>query len=237
MSLSLYLRKPENLVSRERLIFHRLAFDLKLESAKVGHSLNISTPEVDRDGYDLVIWANGESTHVQCKSYFRTPSASWNIHKTIICPSATYFPRIQHNGIAYPHFGYNGSLIVTEITIDDDEQIRLQYHYTDLLIIWMFAKNLIRKKRLSPTSAENFLSQLLNDESRISIPNQLTIKPKSVAHLLALMGLESTVSHVAKSNLRNLMINSNGYPISSTQFDLTTQTDINWLRGCTENVQ
>ena len=54
-TLRTFLNDPRNTASRERMFFNRLYFDLKLAAAARGYPLSIFEPEVDREGYDVVI--------------------------------------------------------------------------------------------------------------------------------------------------------------------------------------
>jgi hypothetical protein len=55
MELSEYFKDSANLVTRERIYFHKIAFDLELAAARKGYHLQLFEPEVDRDGFDIVL--------------------------------------------------------------------------------------------------------------------------------------------------------------------------------------
>lgn len=67
----------ENSSYRERLLEHLLISELlKLSWLREDYSLEISKPEVDRTGYDLIAEANGYIRHIQLKATFVGSSTS-----------------------------------------------------------------------------------------------------------------------------------------------------------------
>lgn len=55
MTLKAFLSEPINSVTRERIFFNRLYYDLKLAAARRGYALTVFEPEVDRESYDIVL--------------------------------------------------------------------------------------------------------------------------------------------------------------------------------------
>lgn len=53
--LAQYLREAANSVGREKTFNYRLYFDLKLAAALGNYHLQVFQPDVDKDGYDLVL--------------------------------------------------------------------------------------------------------------------------------------------------------------------------------------
>ena len=53
--LKQFLNAPINSKTRERIFFNRLYFDIKLAAARRGYSLTVFEPEVDREGFDVVL--------------------------------------------------------------------------------------------------------------------------------------------------------------------------------------
>ena len=70
---------------REKLIEHLLVGELLKQSwAKGDCSIEISRPEVDRAGYDLIAECNGHIRHIQFKGAFRgSMAASQNVQLTL----------------------------------------------------------------------------------------------------------------------------------------------------------
>ena len=55
MELSEYFNDSANLVTRERICFHKVAFDLELAAARKRYHLQLFEPEVDRDAFDMLL--------------------------------------------------------------------------------------------------------------------------------------------------------------------------------------
>ncbi|MBD9481839.1 hypothetical protein IB229_02570 [Pseudomonas sp. PDM14] len=70
---------------REKLVEHLLIGELLKHSWKTkDFSLEISKPEVDRSGYDLIAEANGYIRHIQLKaSFVGSSTAQQNIHVSL----------------------------------------------------------------------------------------------------------------------------------------------------------
>lgn len=75
----------ENSSYRERLLEHLLISELlKLSWFREDYSLEISKPEVDQAGYDLIAEANGYIRHIQLKTTFIGSSTSrQKVHITL----------------------------------------------------------------------------------------------------------------------------------------------------------
>jgi len=208
MHLKTYMSKPDNLVAREQLLFHRLMFDLKLEAAKVGHSLLAATPEVDRDGYDVALWLNNETTVIQCKAFAGRAPSRWRIHKKLISPSPWEQLEILHRGRPYTHCGFGGGVVAIAVQASEAD-IEIGYYFANLITIWAMSEGIVTKKKDVRKTAEAFLDELLTDEPLIEIPRSLLISSRTNGHLMALMGLEATVPHLFNTDLRRLLVDSN----------------------------
>lgn len=70
-------KHSEHSTFREKLIEHLLIGELLKRSWQTGDcSIEISKPEVDRAGYDLIAECNGQIRHIQLKTSFRGSSTS-----------------------------------------------------------------------------------------------------------------------------------------------------------------
>jgi len=73
------MKKEQHYLSssfREKIIEHLFVGELLKISWQEGHSLEISRPEVDNHGYDLIIESNGILRHVQLKTSYSGAKAS-----------------------------------------------------------------------------------------------------------------------------------------------------------------
>lgn len=231
MSLSEYMVNPDNFVAREHMLHHRLMFDLKLEAAKVGHNLLASTPEVDRDGYDVALWIDTDSVFLQCKAFTRDGQSSWRIHKKVICPRPEDISKILHRGFLYTHHGFGGGVLVISSQVREGS-LDITYMYADLITIWAMSQNLVRKNRSVVGAASRLLNGLMKNDTTIYIPRSLLITPRTNAHLLALMGLESSIPHFHRSNIYNMLVDSSGCAININNIH---QQAVDWLRSCSDD--
>lgn len=72
MTIAEFCRTPSNSVTRERIFFHKLYFDLKLATARCGYALTLFEPEVDRDSYDVMLDDGDTQRRVQLKTVLKT---------------------------------------------------------------------------------------------------------------------------------------------------------------------
>lgn len=54
-NLRSFFAAPDNSVTRERIFFSRLSFDLKIAAARADYHLHLYEPDVDRDGFDIIV--------------------------------------------------------------------------------------------------------------------------------------------------------------------------------------
>lgn len=204
--LTEFLNAPENSVTRERLFFHRLCFDMYTAAAKRGYPLVVFSPEVDREGYDLVVDDGDNECRIQLKSRLvSSQTRIWKTWKRFLRPSLRDsgwfgFER-SPEGV-----GLGGGVVIIEgNTRGDDFQIT--YHFTDLLILaalecgWIPGKAPARSqpRRRAPHNpgeqATDIIRQLrfgLGHE-RLHLPIGVFVKAKGIDELLALIGLHSSI--------------------------------------------
>ncbi len=53
--------------TRERIFFNRLSFDLMIAAARVGYHLHIYEPNVDRDGFDIIVEDEDSTRQLQTR--------------------------------------------------------------------------------------------------------------------------------------------------------------------------
>lgn len=192
MPLADFLGDPVNSTSRERLLAHRLIYELKLASARAGVDLRVYEPDVDRDGFDLVLESEDALRKVQTKVVQRDATTnSWCIHKGFLRPDPWFS---EHHGLqpTIEGAGMNGAILVMDLAYPDDE-LQVTYRYFDMLILTA------RELGLTPTGAANekkilpFLGELSADplRGRISVPSWMFVSVKDTDSLLGLLGMYS----------------------------------------------
>lgn len=192
-----FLNQPHNSVTRERIFFNRLCFDLKIAAARRGYPLTLFEPEVDRDGFDLIIDDADNNRHFQLKTVLKTSKTpSWNINKRILRPNILMGNKCN---LAPEDCGVGGGVILISIDVSQNEPL-IQYYYTDYLIIMSFHMRMFlerSRKKAQKTRyqrAELFLSEIHNGshKDKIEINKKLFLKTQSADCLLAIAGFHST---------------------------------------------
>jgi len=213
MGLSEWYRRGENSVTRERIFFHKLYFDLKLAGARRGYALTLFEPEVDRDAYDIVLDDGDGQRRVQLKSVVSTGKTNhWGSTKRFMRLEAAYGDQI---GMAPADCGIGGAFVV--IVIDDtDDEGKVQYLYTDYYLIEALGFRLVREKKPRKglksfgrdaldrvDFATRFLKAVHQGSSRdkIDLDRKLFLRAANADALLALLGLHSTANAAPISDL------------------------------------
>ena len=191
--LETYLFAPENSHSKESLINNRLFFDLKLAAAERGYFLNLYLPEVDKDGFDIILDDQDSLTKLQIKTVMKkAPTTSWKVHKALLRPSLLCCEQLGFES-SPTGTGYQGGVILIEI--DTGNGFVVNYYYTDIIVLLGIREKIIKLK--SPPkqkTIDNLFSNLGEGVSheKIAVNKSMFIKAKNPAGLLALMGLHNT---------------------------------------------
>lgn len=213
MSLATWFRAPENSVTRERIFFHKLYFDLKLAAARRGYALTVFEPEVDRDAYDIVLDDGDLQRRVQLKSVLKTGKATtWGSTKRFMRPEPAFGDQL---GLAGMDCGIGGGFVV--IVIDDtDDEGKTHYLYTDYYLIEALRLRIVREKtsRRGRMAFGNPAMDRVDFADRfwttvhqgygpdpVELVKKLFVRAKSADALLGLLGLHTTATTAALSHL------------------------------------
>lgn len=192
-----YFADAHNTVTRERIFFKRLSFDLTIAAARAGYHLHLYEPDVDRDGFDIVA-EDGETVGwYQTKAALSGAGTSeWKIANGFLRPS---LDAGDAYGFDPPDVGRGGGVILIEI----DEQSELgnvTYRYTDFDVLVAIAEGyLVEQKyggRGRPANAARSEAKTLIETLRTEprggdaiLTKKLFITVERPDDLLALMGL------------------------------------------------
>ena len=191
MPIMQFLKNPANSVSREKMFFNKLYFDLKLAAAQTGVPLQIFTPEVDRDGFDVVIDDADLERRFQLKSFIKLASTkSWDIHKRLLRPIHEY-AQVLGFEFSPEGVGLGGGVILIEIDGSDDA-CPVSYYYTDIFVLLAFFDGLIGTAQ-TRDKAKMVIQHLRRNAGRMKAPLPLGVfvKMKSPSCLLAIAGFHS----------------------------------------------
>lgn len=203
MTIAQFCRDPRNSVSRERIFFHKLYFDLKLAAARSGYPLTLFEPEVDRDAYDVVLDDGDAQRRVQLKTVLKSATtAKWNSTNRFLLLEETYGDDL---GLSPGDCGVGGAFILIEIDDSDDEG-RVRYLYTDYYVLQALASQMVKeaKSRRAYKSfgkpamdRTQFATQVLQamhlggPRDIVTLRPKHFLRPRGPAELLTLLGLHS----------------------------------------------
>lgn len=197
-NLRVFLNASENSVTRERLFFNRFYYDLKLAAAHRGIALTVYEPEVDRDGFDVVIDDGDVTRFVQLKTVLKTsPTSLWRTRKRFLRPDRTL---AEPQGIGGADSGKGGAVVLIEI---DASQYNppVTYHVTDYSVLRILSSVLGRGTKHGPdrllgarrTLAFRTWMELHrgSPDDKITLTKQQFLKARDAAGVLALLDLHS----------------------------------------------
>jgi len=192
-----YLYEPKNSHAKESLINNRLFYDLKLAAARRGYFLNIYRPEIDHEGFDIILDDGDSLLKIQLKTKMKNASPNdLKIHKTLLRPNMD-----THEDLGFEASptgtGYQGGIILIEV--EDANELKVDYYYTDIILISGIEFEIVnivnppKKKKLM-----RFFKDLMTGMSheKIKVPLKMLFKARSVDGLLALMGLHNNANTI-----------------------------------------
>jgi hypothetical protein len=190
--LEKYLMDSDNSHAKESLLNNKILFDLKLAAAERGYFLNFYTPEVDKDGFDIILDDQDSLTKIQLKTVMKNAgTTSWDIHKSLLRPEFSCCEQIGFEA-SPTGSGYQGGIVLLEIKLGDGFEV--DYFYTDTIILLGIKHKIINLAKPPTEAAINKLfSGLIKGPSheKIAVNKNMFIKAKNPACLLALIGLHN----------------------------------------------
>lgn len=226
MTLKKFLNAPVNSVTRERMFFNKLYFDLKLAAARHDYHLNIFEPEVDRDKFDVLLDDGDNERRIQLKTFTKSsPTTQWSSNKRFMRPDIITGDKL---GIAPADCGIGGGFFLIEID-DSGHDAPVSYYYTDRSIIHALSVRLLwepvkppkRKGRPTPERddlAKKFLETLPAGDptASIALHKRLFLRVKSSDALLAIAGFHSNetcylpMNHLLEAELNGVTVEADG---------------------------
>lgn len=197
----------KNSTVREAILKHRLIYDLKIAAALREYDLRVFEPDIDRDGYDLILDDGDDIRKLQVKSVFESETKKWAIRKRLLClprhliEKFSFFPSPETEG-------YGGGFILIDAKSHNND-ISVDYWYTDFYMIFAMRQGLVKKSSDGPSNKQidNFVNELFsNTETRntkIDIGKSFLVKLKGKEELLALLGMHSR--YYGKGWINNLI--------------------------------
>jgi len=196
--LEKFLSDAKNSRTKESLVNFRLFYDLKLAAALRGYDLSLYTPDVDRDGFDIIVDDHDSMRKIQLKTVLKSAKTSrWDIHNDILRPTHYFCEQLGFEPTV-SGTGSQGGIILMELDPQIDS-MSIGYYYTDIFVITALNLRLVKRKPQIPSKVfQSFYANIKDGmaHSKIPVPKSFFVKAKSPEHLLGLMGLHNRVNHV-----------------------------------------
>lgn len=193
MSLLTFLQNPRNSQVRESIINNYFYYNVKLAGAKGEVDLQLFRPEVDKEGYDLIINDGDKISMLQLKTKCELSATDdWDIQKQLLRPSM-YNAHIMGFEESPEGVGFEGSFILIVFNIQDSNLI-FEYYYTDIFILKAIEEKLIKLENdRKYESVLNTIKELTrgNRYDKVNIKLNSLIKISDVSSLLALSDIHS----------------------------------------------
>jgi len=193
--LEQYLEKHTH--TRESIINNKILFDLKLASARAEYFINVYTPEVDQDGFDMIFDDHDKLAKIQLKTVTsKAKTNAWDIHKGLLRPEP-YLAQELGFEFSPEGTGYQGGIVLIEIEDFEDNGFEVKYYYTDILIICAMRDHILKlSKKPKKTTLKTFFKDIGEGASheKIKIYKNMFLEAKNPDALLALMGMHNQYS-------------------------------------------
>lgn len=191
--LASFLTAPENTHSREVLLRHLLVYDLRRAAACAGYDLHVFVPEVDHEGFDLVLNDGDTTARVQLKSTVDAPTTRyWKVQKghfrssPELCERLGFVPDLAG-------LGQGGGVIILDARTKDTA-LDVHYRYTDVWVLSAMYHQVIAADDQPKQPVLQKLWRELGDGRRrdtVNLPRSLFLRARDAETLLALIGLHS----------------------------------------------
>lgn len=216
-NLKKFFQAPINTTTRERIFFSRLSFDIKIAAARAGYHLHLYEPDVDRDGFDIVIEDEDSTRQVQTKAVLSgVPTNSWQITAGLLRASASDQDVYE---ISPVDGGRAGGVVLIEID-GKTEDGKVVYSYTDYEILTAIAEGYLleeppfSKKRgrvamPARLEAAEVLKKVwtVDRGDKVTLSRRLFVRLNSTDQLLAMIGMRSNWIGFARFSVKQAVAN------------------------------
>lgn len=209
-----FLRESSNSVSREVLFTHRVSYELKLGSALSGWDLRVYRPDVDRDGFDLLVEQMSIARILQLKTVQQqSATRRWKVRTRLLHPSRLRSGRL---GFGLPALGLGDGLDGGVVLVDFalvDESVSVNFRFFDLAVAAAHACGLTGCSDAGVQRARALLMALrkAGGVGSVVLTSSMFIRVPTAEGLLSLLGMRTRYSgDWAYNTLRAYAIQSGG---------------------------
>lgn len=212
INLDDYLKLSKNSVFKEKLVNYKFFFEVKLASARQQNDIRIYVPEIDKDGYDVVLDDGDNIKPFQLKATNNSSKTSkWEVQKNLLRPNPLNCELLGYEQSPEGE-GTEGGFILVSIVVTADDIERFDYYYTDAYIIKAFELGLLRyNNKTYEEKIKQLIAQLHSGSRRekVILNKSKLVKVKSVDNLLALSNVPSITHNQWQLSFRNFIKNKN----------------------------
>jgi len=191
MSLYDFVKADKHHVARERLLYMRAAYEMKLHGARCGEQVQMTEPEIDNRGYDFTVLVGYEPLHLQNKATVSDAKVGrWEIHASLIHPR--WHDRDVapfHKGLPIGDYdGASGGVLLHEICAEAAKagELLIRYYYFDHYYAAGVAAGAVEAPGFPMQEAVEMLDLLQNATGRFWLPKRAFLPISSPAAILAL---------------------------------------------------
>lgn len=211
LGLDQYLKLDKNSVFKEKLVNYRFFYEVKLASARIQNDIHIYIPEIDKDGYDVVLDDGDNIMPFQLKvTNDSSKTSKWEVQKNLLRPNPLNCALLGYEQSPEGD-GTEGGFILISISVNTDTIQSFDYYYTDAYILKAFELGILRYNRNSyKKKTELLIGQLQRGDRRekVVLTKSNLVKVKSVDHLLALADIPSICHNQWQPSFRAYLQNT-----------------------------
>lgn len=194
MSVFKFLNDSRNSVVREKMANYRFFYEVKLSAARCCQDIQISLPEIDKEGYDVVLDDEDQIRVFQIRTTLSQSSTSrWKVQKQLLRPDFHNAEMLQFE-LSPEGVGHQGAIVLIEIEATEHAITSFNYYYCDIYTLKAFEYGLISKRSYSSNqSVLNVIKKLQrgNRYEKVELPQSAFLKVSDIDKLLALANLSS----------------------------------------------
>lgn len=140
------LKEPKFSVFREKLFEHKFQYELKIYSALNNPDIEVFLPEIDKDGFDIILHDTIQLIRFQLKTILKTSkTCKWEIKKNLIRPNVENTANLGYENSPNGSGVEGGFILIVGDTKNDDLTFDCMY-YTDAFILALFDSGILKHK-------------------------------------------------------------------------------------------
>jgi hypothetical protein len=193
MGIAHFFNQPRNSRTREALFNYKFFYDLKLAAAKNESDVQVYIPEIDREGYDVILDDGDKMKVFQLKTVLKTsPARTWRVQKQLLRPDSDSALAFGYERDP-EHVGLQGGFVLAKIEATEDSIIQMEYLYTDICVLMAFKLGILS----CMNSNEDIINRAIRElfiggrNERIVVPKSLMVNVQSAENILAISDMQS----------------------------------------------